>query len=386
MKQRISKLASDLPPSGIREFFDLVIGMKDIVSLGVGEPDFVTPWNIRESAIFSIEEGYTSYTSNKGLIELRREIARFLKRRYGLVYDPEEEILVTVGVSEAKDLALRALLNAGEKVLIPEPCYVSYMPLTQLAGGKAVRMVTTKDNGFRLLPGQINKSCDRKTKALFINYPSNPTGVSYTKKELKEFAKVVKRRDLFVISDEIYDELTYDFDHTPFATLEGMKDRTLYLNGFSKAYAMTGWRVGYACGPREIINAMTKIHQYTIMCVPIMGQIAAIEALKNSQRSVEEMKREYKRRREFVVDGLNNIGLQCHKPQGAFYVFPSIASTGMKSKEFTGSLLQKEKVAIVPGTAFGQSGEGYIRISYASSMENIKEALTRLAHFLGRKS
>lgn len=384
MKYNLSKLVNQIPPSGIRQFFELVIGMKDIISLGVGEPDFVTPWNIREAAIFSLEQGYTSYTSNKGLLELRREISHFLKHRYGLDYDPEEEILITVGVSEAKDLALRTILNKNDKVLIPEPCYVSYMPLTVLAGGRAVYMRTNKDNGFKLLPKQIDRACDKKTKALFINYPSNPTGASYTKKELKGIAKVVERHNLLVISDEIYNELTYDFQHTPFPSLEGMKKRTIYLNGFSKAYAMTGWRVGFACGPKEIISAMTKIHQYTTMCVPIMGQMAAIEALKNSQKSVEEMKREYRRRRDFIVDGLNNIGLGCHKPQGAFYVFPSIKSTGLTSQEFATSLLKKEKVAVVPGTAFGPSGEGYVRMAYAASLENIKEALSRISHFLKR--
>ena len=382
MRYNISKVAKMIPPSGIRQFFDLVIGMKDIISLGVGEPDFVTPWNIRESAIFSIEEGYTTYTSNKGLVELRREISHFLKHRYGLVYDPEDEILITVGVSEAKDLALRTILNPKDKVLIPEPCYVSYMPLTVLAGGRAVYLNTPKENRFKLLPKQIDNACGKGVKALILNYPANPTGASYTKKEVQAIAKRVEKNNLLVISDEIYSELTYDFPHTPFATLGGMKKRTIYLNGFSKAYAMTGWRVGFACGPKEIIDAMTKIHQYTIMCVPIMGQMAAIEALKNGHKSVEEMKKEYKRRRDFIVDGLNNLGLECHKPEGAFYVFPSIKSTGLKSIEFVTALLKKERVAIVPGTAFGPSGEGYIRISYASSLENLKEALTRVSRFM----
>ncbi|MBI4335389.1 MAG: aminotransferase class I/II-fold pyridoxal phosphate-dependent enzyme [Candidatus Omnitrophica bacterium] len=382
MKHRISKIVEQIPPSGIRQFFELVIGMKDVISLGVGEPDFITPWNIREAAIFSLEQGYTSYTSNKGLAELRREIARFLKQRHDLDYDPEEEILITVGVSEAKDLTLRAILNRGEKILIPEPCYVSYAPLTTLAGGRAVYMPTDKKGDFKLSPKAIDKSCDKKTKAIILNYPSNPTGISYTRRELKEFAKVIEKHDLLVISDEIYDELTYDFPHTPFPTLRGMKKRTVYLNGFSKAYAMTGWRVGYACGPREIIAAMTKIHQYTIMCVPIMGQMAAIEALKNGDKSVEEMKKEYKRRRDFIVDGLNNIGLKCHKPRGAFYVFPSIEAAGLTSIDFATSLLKKEKVAVVPGTAFGPSGEGHVRMAYAASFENIKEALGRISRFI----
>ncbi|MEI8175878.1 MAG: aminotransferase class I/II-fold pyridoxal phosphate-dependent enzyme [Candidatus Omnitrophota bacterium] len=382
MNYKLSKVVQEIPPSGIRQFFDLVIGMKDIVSLGVGEPDFATPWHIREAAISSIEEGYTSYTSNKGLVELRREIARFLDRRYGLKYDPEEEILVTVGASEATDLALRAILNPGDKFLIPEPCYVSYMPMTALAGGTSVYLRTGKENGFKLLPEQVDRACGARTKGILFNYPSNPTGASYTKEELTKIAKIAQKRDLLVISDEIYDELTYDFQHTPLPTLKGMKERTIYINGFSKAYAMTGWRVGFACGPAEIIAAMTKIHQYTIMCVPIMGQMAAVEAMKNGQRAVEEMKREYHRRRDFIVDGLNKIGLECHQPQGAFYVYPSIRSTGLSSMDFVTALLKKEKVAVVPGTAFGPSGEGHIRISYASSMANIKEALTRIERFL----
>lgn len=382
MRYKISKVVEQIPPSGIRRFFDLVIGMKDIISLGVGEPDFVTPWNVREAAIFSIEEGHTSYTSNQGLAELRREISHFLKRRHGLQYNPDNEILVTVGVSEAMDLVLRAIIDKGDEILTPEPCYVSYMPVTTLAGGKSVYLHTPKENDFKILPKQISKACGKHTKGLLLNYPSNPTGASYTKKELKEISKTVEKHNLLVISDEVYDELTYDFQHTPFATLDGMKKRTVYLNGFSKSYAMTGWRVGFACGPEDIISAMTKIHQYTIMCVPIMGQIAAIEALKKGQKSVEEMKKEYKRRREFIVDGLNTIGLECHKPQGAFYVFPSIKSTGLKSMEFVTALLEKEKVAVVPGTAFGSSGEGYIRISYASSFDNLKEALSRIRHFV----
>jgi len=384
MKYKLSKIVNEIPPSGIRMFFDLVLGMKDVISLGVGEPDFVTPWNIREAGIFSLEEGYTSYTSNKGLVELRSEISHFLKQQHGMNYDPEEEILITVGVSEAKDLVLRAILNRGDKVLMPEPCYVSYMPLTRLAGGHAVYLRTDKENDFKVTPGQIEKACDKKTKALLFNYPSNPTGASYSKKELFSIARVAEKRNLLVITDEIYGELTYDFNHTPFPTIPGAKKRTVYLNGFSKAYAMTGWRVGFACGPKEIISAMTKIHQYTIMCVPITGQMAAIEALKKGRKSVEDMKKEYRRRRDFIVSGLNDIGLECHKPQGAFYVFPSIKSTGLTSLEFSTALLKKEKVAVVPGTAFGPSGEGYVRMAYASSLENIKEALTRITRFVSK--
>ena len=379
---RISKLVQEIPPSGIRVFFDLVLGMKDVISLGVGEPDFVTPWNIRERAIYSIEEGYTSYTSNKGMTELRVEVSRYLKHKYNLEYDPEEEILITVGVSEAFDLAMRAIVNKSDKVLIPEPSYVSYGPVSTLCLARPVHIRTRPENGFKITPKEIDKACDRKTRALILNYPNNPTGASYSRQELKKISKIVSKRNLTVLSDEIYCDLTYDFRHTPFSTLAGMKERTVYLNGFSKAYAMTGWRIGYACGPRDIIAAMTKIHQYTMMCVPIMSQIAAIEALKNGDRAVREMKREYRRRREFVISRLNEIGLICHRPEGAFYAFPSIRGTGLSSMEFSNGLLKKEKVAVVPGTAFGPLGEGYIRISYASSFENLREALVRMERFL----
>lgn len=379
---QISKIVQGLQPSGIRAFFDLVLGMKEVISLGVGEPDFTTPWSIRESAIFSLEQGFTSYTSNKGMMKLRLQIARFLKNRHEVTYNPDEEILITVGVSEALDLALRAILNPGDKVLIPEPCYVSYGPVTTLAGGIPVYLSTAK-NDFKITPEDIERHCDQKTKALIINYPSNPTGVSYTKKELEAFKKVILKRNLILISDEVYDELTYDFIHTSFVALSGLKNNTLYLNGFSKSYAMTGWRVGYACGPKEIIAAMTKIHQYTIMCVSITSQMAACEALQSGSRAVEEMRREYKRRREFVVDGLTRMGLSCLKPQGAFYAFPSVKNTGLTSMDFSQRLLKEQKVAVVPGSAFGKSGEGYVRISYASSMDNLREALQRIQVFLG---
>ena len=379
---RISKLVQKIPPSGIRVFFDLVLGMKDVISLGVGEPDFVTPWNIRERAIDSLEEGYTSYTSNKGMSELRVEVSKYLKYKYGLEYDPEEEILITVGVSEAFDLAVRAIVNKSDKVLIPEPSYVSYGPVSTLCLARPVHIRTRPENGFKITPKELDNSCDKKTKVLILNYPNNPTGASYSKQELKKIARIVSKRNLTVLSDEIYCDLTYDFRHTPFSTLAGMKERTVYLNGFSKAYAMTGWRIGYACGPADIIAAMTKIHQYTMMCVPIMSQIAAIEALKNGERSVQEMKREYRRRREFVISRLNEIGLPCHRPEGAFYAFPSIKGTGFSSMEFSNGLLKREKVAVVPGTAFGPSGEGHIRISYASSLENLKEAMFRIERFL----
>lgn len=379
---KISKLVEQIPPSGIRAFFDLVLGMKDVISLGVGEPDFVTPWPIRERGIYSLEEGYTSYTSNKGMAELRREISRHLQHKYGLEYDPEEEILVTVGVSEGFDLAMRALVERGDKVLVTDLSYVSYAPIATLCSGTPVFIKADPKNGFRVSPKEIADNCDKHTKVLVLNYPTNPTGASYTRKDLAAIARIAARRGLTVLSDEIYCELTYDFKHTAFPALPGMKERTVYLNGFSKAYAMTGWRIGYACGPQKVISAMTKIHQYTMMCVPITSQMAALEALKNGERSVQEMKREYRRRRELVVSRLNEIGLACHTPEGAFYAFPSIKSTGLSSLEFSKRLLEREKVAVVPGTAFGASGEGYIRISYASSLENLKEALVRMERFL----
>ena len=384
MKHEISKKVEQLAPSGIRAFFDLVLGMKDVISLGVGEPDFVTPWHIREEAIFSIEKGYTSYTSNKGMPELRHQIAQFLKHRYSLDYDLEEEILVTVGVSEGLDLAMRAVLNPGDRVLVPEPAYVSYGPVVELAGGTVVTLKTEIGNGFKVTPQQIEKVYTKGVRALMINYPCNPTGASYTKKELLAIAQVVKKHNLLVISDEVYDELTYDFDHTPLASLPGMKDHVVYLNGFSKAYAMTGFRIGWVCGLKEIVGAMTKVHQYTMLCASITGQIAAQEALKHGWKSVQEMKAEYKRRRRYIVDALNGIGLECHMPEGAFYVFPSIKTTGEGSMDFAQNLLKKEKVALVPGVAFGKSCEGFVRISYASSYDSLKEAVSRIKHYLGK--
>lgn len=383
---KVSKIVEKMPPSGIRVFFDLVLGMKDVVSLGVGEPDFVTPWNIRERAIYAIEEGYTSYTSNKGLFELRQAISKHLKQRFGLDYDPEEEILITVGTSESLDLALRAIIENGDKVLIPSPSYVSYGPITSLCRGVPVYIKTDPDSGFKISPKEISKACDKKTKAMILNYPCNPTGASYSKSELKKIADVVIKKNLMVISDEIYCELTYDYDHTPLAALPRMRERTIYINGFSKAYAMTGWRIGYVCGPQKMISAITKIHQYTMLCASIISQMAAEEALKNGERSVQEMKHEYRRRREYVISRLNEIGLSCHKPEGAFYAFPSIKKLGFSSMEFSKRLLGQEKVAVVPGTAFGETGEGYIRISYASNMEKLKEAMNRMESFIKRNS
>lgn len=383
---RIAKRVEQLAPSGIRAFFDLVLGMKDVISLGVGEPDFVTPWHIREKAICSLEKGYTSYTSNKGMPELRRQINDFLGSRYGLSYDPEEEILVTVGVSEGLDLAMRAILDPGDQVLVPEPAYVSYGPVVELAGGQVVLMKTTIENGFKLTPKLIEDNYTRGVKALMINYPANPTGTSYSRQELEAIARVACKHDLLVVSDEVYDELTYDFDHTPLASLKGMRERVIYLNGFSKAYAMTGFRLGWVAGPAEIIAGMTKIHQYTMLCASITAQIAAIEALQTGLKDVQEMKREYHRRRNFMVKALNEIGLSCHMPQGAFYVFPSIKNTGQKSLDFAKDLLQKKKVALVPGVAFGKSCEGFIRISYASSYDNLKEAVSRMKEYLDGKA
>ena len=386
MKNIVSKKVQDMQPSGIRAFFDLVLGMKDVISLGVGEPDFVTPWQIREAGIFSLEEGFTSYTSNKGLYKLRLGITRYLENRYNLEYCPEEEILITVGVSEGVDLVLRAIINLGDKILIPSPSYVSYGPMTELSGGIPV-YIDTEKQGFKLTAKVLEKHIDKKTKAIILNYPANPTGISYTKKELGEINKVLLKHKVLCIADEIYGDLTYDFEHTRFAALPQAKNNTIYLDGFSKSYAMTGWRVGFACGPKEIIAAMTKIHQYSIMCVPITSQMAACEALQSGRKSVEEMKREYKRRREFIVGELNRMGLECRKPEGAFYAFTRIRNSGMQAMDFAQRLLKEQKVAVVPGTAFGREFNDYVRISYASSFDNLKEALRRMELFLkGRKN
>ncbi|MDD2927935.1 MAG: aminotransferase class I/II-fold pyridoxal phosphate-dependent enzyme [Candidatus Omnitrophica bacterium] len=383
MKNVTSKKVEQMQPSGIRAFFDLVLGMKDVISLGVGEPDFVTPWAIREAGIYSLEQGFTSYTSNKGLYKLRLGLSRYLKAKHELDYSPDEEMLITVGVSEGLDLALRTIINPGDKIVVPQPSYVSYGPVTELAGGLPIYIDTTKDD-FRLTPEKLEKAIDKRTRGIILNYPTNPTGISYRKKELVALGRVILKHRLICICDEVYGDLTYDFEHIPFAGLDGLKENTIYLNGFSKSFAMTGWRVGFACGPKDIIAGMTKIHQYTIMCVPITSQMAAAEALVGAKKPVEEMKREYRRRRAFVVEELNQMGLSCHNPQGAFYVFPLIKKTGLSSLEFSQKLLKEEKVAVVPGTAFGASGEGYIRISYASSMESLKEALERIKRFLGR--
>ncbi|MEI6438313.1 MAG: aminotransferase class I/II-fold pyridoxal phosphate-dependent enzyme [Candidatus Omnitrophota bacterium] len=378
----VAKLVNDLPPSGIRAFFDLVMGMKDVVSLGVGEPDFVTPWHIREKAIYSLEQGYTSYTSNKGMPELRKDICASLKHRYGLDYHWDNELLITVGGSEALDLACRALLEPGEKVIIHEPCFVAYAPLVKLAGGVPVPLITTEEDGFKVTPEKLEKCWQKGTKAFLLNYPCNPTGTSYTRSELLALAKVAKKRDMIVLSDEIYDELTYDFDHTPFATLPDMKERVIYLNGFSKSYAMTGWRLGWAAGNEKILAAMTKIHQYQVMCASITSQMAGREAVNHGRPDVLAMKKEYNRRRNFIVASLNELGLDCHMPQGAFYAFPSIKSLKMSSIDFAKDLLEQQKVALVPGGAFGSQCGDHVRISYASSYDNLREAVSRIGVYL----
>jgi len=373
-----------IPASGIRRFFDLLSSMDGVISLGVGEPDFVTPWHIREAAIFSMERGHTHYTSNYGLIELRRELSRHLARRYGLEYDPERELLITVGVSEAVDLALRSLLDPGDELRAADPGYVSYMPITVLSGGVFVPVPTDRDHDFCIQAADIQERITERSKVLLINYPSNPTGAEMTREGLLEVAEVAERHDLMVVSDEIYDQLVYGMEHTCFASLPGMRERTILLGGFSKAYAMTGWRVGYVAAPADIIEAMMKVHQYLTMCAPTMAQRAAIEALRHGDSDVEEMVAEYDRRRRVMVKGLNEMGLDCFEPKGAFYAFPSVASTGLSSDEFAEKLLFEEKVAVVPGSAFGSCGEGHVRCCYATSLAEIEEALERMRRFVRR--
>jgi len=380
----INKAVKNMSPSGIREFFDLVLGMKDVISLGVGEPDFVTPWNICEYSIFALEKGYTSYTSNKGLKELRDEISKYLENKYKLNYHPDEEILITAGVSQAFDLAIRTVVEPEDKVIIPTPSYVSYSPLTQLAGGVPILVPTNPENGFRLTKDQLDKICEKEknVKIFILNYPTNPTGASYTRKELVGFSKVVKKYNLLVISDEIYDQLSYSFPQTPFSTIPDMKERTIYLNGFSKSYAMTGWRVGFSCGPSEIISAMTKIHQYTMLCAPIMSQMAAIEALRNSETSVRYMVKEYIRRKRFLLEKFNELGLTCNDTQGTFYLYPYTGNFYKNSVKFAKDLVKKHKVAVIPGLAFGPQGDKFIRVSYASDLLKLKEASERIKKFL----
>ncbi len=380
----ISRRVSQISPSGIRKFFDLLSSLEGVISLGVGEPDFVTPWHIREAAIYSLEKGYTMYTSNCGLLPLRQELASYLQNHYGVTYDPNTELLITVGVSEALDLAMRAILDPGDEVIYPDPSYVAYYPCIVLAGGIPVPVPTNIDNCFKIMASDIEAAVTPDTKALLIGYPSNPTGAVMTKKELERVAEVAQRHNLLVISDEIYGRLVYGVEHTCVPSLPRMKERTILLGGFSKSHAMTGWRVGYAAAPPEIIEAMTKVHQYTIMCAPTMAQVAAIEALKSGEDSAAEMVEDYNRRRLVIVKGLCNIGLSCFEPKGAFYAFPSIKCTDMTSEEFAEKLLTEEKVAVVPGTAFGKAGEGYVRCCYATSLAEIEEALSRMERFLKR--
>ena len=383
-KNIVASRVQSIPASGIRKFFDLLASMEGVISLGVGEPDFTTPWHIREAAIHSIEQGYTMYTSNYGTLELRQELARHLARRYEVVYDPRRELMITVGVSEALDLALRALLNPGDEVLVPEPGYVSYMPCTVLAGGEAVPVPTQVEDAFKVSARAIAERLTPRSKVLLLGYPNNPTGAVLEYEELAEIAALVEKHDLLVISDEIYDRLVYEREHTCFASLPGMRDRTILLGGFSKAYAMTGWRIGYAAAPADILEAMLKIHQYGALCAPIMSQMAALEALREGEADVRMMVAEYNRRRKVIVKGLNDIGLDCFEPRGAFYAFPSVARTGMDSDTFAEQLLLEEKVAVVPGSAFGQSGEGHVRCCYATSLDHINEALNRIGNFVRR--
>ncbi|MBI3910090.1 MAG: aminotransferase class I/II-fold pyridoxal phosphate-dependent enzyme [Armatimonadetes bacterium] len=384
MKPRIAHGVQSLPSSGIRRFFDLVATLDDVISLGVGEPDFVTPWRIREAAIYSLEHGFTQYTSNAGLPALRTAIARMLAQTYGVEYHPESEVLVTVGVSEALDLALRAILNPGDEVLIPEPCYVSYRPCTTLAGGIPVGVPTLAEESFRVRAERLAAAITPRTRALMLNYPNNPTGASLRRANLQAIADLAEQHDLIVLSDEIYADLSYAAPHICLASLPGMRDRTLLLNGFSKAYAMTGWRVGYACGPADLIGAMTKIHQYTMLCASMPSQQAALEALRNGQGDRDEMVAQYSERRRLFVRYLNEIGLPCHEPDGAFYAFPSIGSTGLSSEAFAEQLLREERVAVVPGNAFGAVGEGYVRCSYAASLADLLEAVARMERFVRR--
>ena len=382
MRDFINRTVRDLPPSGIRRFFNLAAEMEDVISLGVGEPDFLTPWNIREEAIYTLEKGRTIYTANAGLMELRRGISRYLQRKYHLEYDPATQILVTVGGSEAIDLALRSIVEPGDEVLIPEPSFVAYKPCAVMAGGKAVPVPLRGENGFKLTVEDLEPLVNERSKVLIFPYPGNPTGATMHEEDMRALCEWICQKDLFVISDEIYSELTYDGDHVSIASMPGMSERTLVINGFSKAFSMTGWRLGYGAGPKDLLEQMTKVHQFAIMCAPTTSQYAAIEALRNCDRAVEEMRQEYNRRRRLVVASLREMGLSCNDPGGAFYVFPSIQSTGMTSEAFCQDLLHHKKIAVVPGDAFGASGEGYVRISYAYSVEQLRLALGRIAEYM----
>ncbi len=382
MRNFLSDKVTGLKPSGIRKFFDIVTEMEDAISLGVGEPDFDTPWFVRDEGIFSLEKGKTFYTSNAGLKELRQEISNYIKRTQGIEYNPLNEIVVTVGGSEAIDISLRAVINPGDEVIIPQPSYVSYEPCALLAGAKPVIVELKAENEFRLTKEELLSAITDKTKVLVLPYPNNPTGAIMEKNELEEIAKVVKEKDLLVLSDEIYSALTYKGEHISIASLPDMKERTILINGFSKAYAMTGWRLGYACGPKEIIAQMTKIHQFAIMCAPTTSQYAAVQALKKGDDAVEQMRQSYNERRRFLMNAFKEMDLSCFEPFGAFYVFPCIKEFNMTSEEFATKLLMEEKVAVVPGTAFGDCAEGFLRISYAYSLDTLREAMTRIGRFV----
>ena len=384
MRNPLSKQVVEIKPSGIRKFFDIVSEMKDAISLGVGEPDFDTPWHIRDEGMYSLEKGRTFYTSNAGLKELKMEITEYLKRRYQLQYNYQDEVIVTIGGSEAIDIGLRALLDPGDEVLIPQPSYVSYEPCTILAGGKPVVIELKNEDQFRLTPKQLEDAITNKTKVLILPYPNNPTGAIMNRSDLEKITEIIIKNDLIVMSDEIYSELSYNGEHTSIASLPGMKERTILINGFSKSYAMTGWRLGYACGPKEIIEQMIKIHQFAIMCAPTTSQYAAIEALKNGDEDVAQMREAYNQRRRYLIHAFKKMELDCFEPYGAFYVFPCIREFKMTSEEFATRLLQEEKVAVVPGTAFGDCGEGFLRISYAYSLDRIKIAIGRIEKFVFR--
>ena len=384
MRNPLSETIVQIEPSGIRKFFDIVSEMKDAISLGVGEPDFDTPWHIREEGIYSLEKGRTFYTSNAGLKELKQEICRYLCRRFDVSYNPDSEVMVTVGGSEAIDIALRAMCDPGDEVLIPQPSYVSYVPCTMLAGGKPVVIELEEKDNFKLTPEKLLEKITDKTKILVMPFPNNPTGAIMTKEDLAPIVDIIIKKDLFVISDEIYSELTYGTDHVTIAAFPEMKDRTILINGFSKSYAMTGWRLGYAAAPHRILEQMLKIHQFAIMCAPTTSQYAAVSALRDGDNDVQMMREAYDQRRRFVLHAFKEMGLDCFEPEGAFYAFPSIKRFGMTSDEFATRFLREEKVAVVPGTAFGASGEGFLRVSYAYSLKNLKEALGRMANFVKR--
>jgi len=382
LHSKIAKTVRDIPRSGIRDFFDIVSSREDVISLGIGEPDFVTPWHIREAASLALDRGMTSYTSNMGLMSLRRGISRYVEKKTGVDYRPEDEVLVTVGVSEGLDLAIRALIEPGDEVLYHEPSYVSYNPLIQFAYGVPVAIQTKKENGFRLTRQELEEHVSDKTKVLLLNYPNNPTGAALSKENVEEIAAFVIEHDLIVLTDEIYDELTYDREHYSIISVPGMKERTIYLHGFSKAWAMTGFRMGFTCAPPELTEAMMKIHQYTMLCAPILSQEASVEALKNADTDIAYMKAEYKKRRNFIHSSFEEMGIPCIYPDGAFYAFADVSKFGMTAKEFALKLLDEQNVACVPGTAFGACGEGFIRCSYATSLDEIKEAMVRIARFI----